>query len=78
MERSYEIKNTLAVLPPSKPNDTMHLEVNVISWYGADPKIDIRRWTDDRSKMSKGISLTVKELETIVKELGGEINGITI
>jgi hypothetical protein len=36
-------------------------EVNLISWNGADPKIDIRRWNSDHSKMSKGLTLSVEE-----------------
>lgn len=37
------------------------LEVNVVSWNGRDPKVDIREWDSDHSKMSKGITLTEKE-----------------
>lgn len=36
-------------------------EVNLVSWNGSDPKIDIRRWNEDYSKCSKGITLTVEE-----------------
>ncbi|MBR2539784.1 MAG: hypothetical protein IKE85_02995 [Mogibacterium sp.] len=43
-------------------------EVNLISWSGAEPKIDIRDWSPDHSKMGKGISLTREELDKL-KEL---------
>lgn len=74
MNRQYEIKETLPVLPPSKEGDLYHLEVNLISWYGADPKIDIRRWTEDRSKMTKGISLTPDEFQKTINEAGGKLH----
>lgn len=43
-------------------------EINLISWGGAEPKIDIRDWSPDHSKMGKGISLTTQEIEKL-KEL---------
>ena len=43
-------------------------EINLVSWGGAEPKIDIRDWSPDHSKMGKGISLTQEEVEKI-KEL---------
>ena len=43
-------------------------EINLISWSGGEPKIDIRDWSPDHSKMGKGISLTTDEIEKL-KEL---------
>ena len=43
-------------------------EINLISWGGAEPKIDIRDWSPDHSKMGKGITLTAEEIEKL-KEL---------
>ena len=43
-------------------------EVDLISWGGAEPKIDIRDWSPDHSKMGKGITLTAEEIEKL-KEL---------
>lgn len=43
-------------------------EVHLISWSGAEPKIDIRDWSPDHSKMGKGITLTTEEIEKL-KEL---------
>ena len=73
MEFSYEITREVGVLS-EKPNGWRR-EVNMISWNGADPKIDIRDWAPEHSKMSKGISLTYEEalelselLKTVVNE----------
>ena len=43
-------------------------EINLVSWKGAEPKIDIRDWSPDHSKMGKGITLTKEEIEKL-KEL---------
>ena len=40
-------------------------EVNLVSWSGAEPKIDIRDWSPDHSKMGKGISLSVEEAQKL-------------
>jgi len=71
MEKQYEIIKSLAELPANE-GDKYHLEVNLISWYGNEPKIDIRRWTEDHSKMTKGITLTEEEFEQIIK--GGKLD----
>ncbi len=38
------------------------LELNLISWNEKPAKYDIRKWTNGREKMSKGITLTREEL----------------
>ena len=40
----------------------MTLELNIVSWNGRKPKYDIRRWNDDHTSMSKGITLTESEV----------------
>lgn len=67
----YEIVKEIMVLPSDKE---FHTEVNLISWNGNDPKVDIRRWTKDREKMSKGICLTEEEFKAIVEKYGGTYN----
>ena len=34
-----------------------HLELNLIEWGDNEPKYDFRRWNEDRSRMTKGITL---------------------
>lgn len=41
-------------------------ELNRISWNGASPKYDIREWSEDHTKMSKGITLTDAEMENLI------------
>ena len=64
---SYEIKDTFGVCGFGGGN--WATELNLISWNGAAPKYDIRKWTDDHEKMGKGISLTKSELEGLYELL---------
>lgn len=44
--------------------------LNLISWNGGKPKLDIRSWNEDMSRMGKGISLS----ENDAKDLAGLLN----
>lgn len=63
---SYEIVKEILSVPKRQESDTYHKEVNLISWYGKDPKLDIRAWMDGREKKGKGVALTVREAKYIV------------
>lgn len=41
-------------------------ELNLVSWNGAAPKFDIREWDTEHEHMTKGITLTEKEIRAIV------------
>lgn len=45
------------------------VEVNIGSWNGGKPKIDIRAWSDESDTCSKGIRLTDKEAKELMKVL---------
>ncbi|MDO4393573.1 MAG: PC4/YdbC family ssDNA-binding protein [Bacillota bacterium] len=55
----YEIIEHLGTL--TEPAKGWAKEINIISWNGNDPKIDIRGWKEDHTKMTKGITLTQEE-----------------
>lgn len=67
----YEILDNLGVFFTSKNGWTK--EINIISWNGAEGKVDIRSWSPDHSRMGKGISLTAEEFKAL-KELASEID----
>lgn len=60
---SFEITQHFGVLSQSKGGWT--LELNQVSWGGREPKYDIRSWSPDHQKMSKGITLNQDELNTL-------------
>ena len=49
-------------------------EMNIISWNGRKPKVDIRDWDENNEKMGKGLTLTKEELKT----LKGLLNSLDI
>lgn len=73
---SFEIKETILSLPKKSETDVYHTELNIVSWFGKEPKLDIRGWSDDHEKMTKGISLTEDEFIKIARagleKLGGK------
>ena len=69
-EFRYEITERIAVLSTNASG--WERQLNMISWNGKDPKYDIRDWSPDGSKMSKGISMTRDEL-VILKDILNEL-----
>lgn len=70
-EVEYEIIQTIGVIG-KETEKGWQKEVNLISWNGAEPKVDIRAWRADHQKMSKGITLTKQEaieVAGILKEI---------
>ena len=51
MNIEYELIETYGVFDQTASGWTR--EVNLISWNGKEPKIDIRTWSPDHSKSSK-------------------------
>lgn len=58
---TYEIREHITTLNTTKDDWTR--EVNVVAWNGGNPKIDIREWSPDHSRMTRGITLTEKEAQ---------------
>ncbi len=68
-EFTYKIVENLGTLSETAKGWTK--EINLISWNGREPKLDIREWAPDHEKMGKGITLTEDEAQEIVKILSG-------
>lgn len=49
-------------------------EVNLVSWNGKLPKVDIREWNEDHSTMTKGVTLTDEEAENVAMILHNYIS----
>ena len=64
---TFEIKKHLGTISNRTTNagEVWNREVNVVSWNGNKPKIDIREWSEDHVRMSKGITLTAEEAEKL-------------
>jgi len=64
-QTQFEIIETIFQFPTSD-NAMYRKELNLIRWFGKEPKLDIRGWNEDHTKMTKGISLTDEEFELLV------------
>ena len=62
----YEIIKRIGNLSESSRGWTK--ELNIISWNGGVPKLDIRDWAPEHEKMGKGVTLSEDEIEKL-KEL---------
>ena len=66
-EIKYEVVETIAVL--SEGNKGWKKELNLISWNGREPKYDIRDWSEDHTKMGKGVTLSLSELQVLKESI---------
>ena len=67
MAFSYDVVKHIGVIGENNMGWTK--EINIISWNGMPPKYDIREWSPDRERMSKGITLTEEEMKIVIKIL---------
>ena len=67
MEFTYEVVETICVL--SEQNNGWKKELNLVSWNNREPVYDIRTWSPDHSKMGKGVTLTLDEMNALKETL---------
>lgn len=68
---TFEILKTFGVL--SEERGGWKKELNLVSWNGRAPKLDIRDWAPDHEKMGKGITLTKEEAKKLIDLLQGAL-----
>jgi len=66
----FEIVENIGVIGGSKKGWSK--EVNLVSWNGRAPKIDIREWDENHEKMGKGITLSEEEYEKLKEILAND------
>lgn len=67
----FDIEKHITVL--QEESNGWRKELNMVSWNNRDAKFDIRSWSEDHSKMSKGITLTKEEVERLLLGLQSEL-----
>lgn len=70
-ELKFEIVEHVGVI--SENDKGWKKELNLVSWNERDAKYDLRDWSDDHTRMSKGITLTEDELVKLKELLNTEI-----
>ena len=64
-EIKFEIVKELGVIAESTRGWTK--ELNLVSWNDTPPQFDIRDWSPDHSRMSKGISSSEEGMQKLVE-----------
>ena len=70
-ELKFEIVEHVGVL--SENDKGWKKELNLVSWNEREAKYDLRDWSDDHTRMSKGITLTEDEVIKLKELLNNEI-----
>ncbi len=65
----YEMLRTIAVL--SESSKGWRKEISVVNWNDRGPKLDIREWSPNYERMSKGLTLTRDEALCLQEALTG-------
>lgn len=70
MEVTFEIMEHIGVIDTYENREMpWSKECNIVSWNGGPAKIDIRDWSSDHERMSRGITLTEEQAEKLAKAL---------
>jgi hypothetical protein len=64
---THDIHKNYGVL--SEERNGWKKELNLVSWNGRNPKLDIRDWAPDHEKMGKGITLSKEEAAKLLELL---------
>lgn len=67
-ELKFEIVRRLGLL--SEGGRGWRKELNIVAWNEREPKLDIREWSEDHSRMGRGVTLTREEGERLHDYLG--------
>ena len=59
-EVTFEIKEFIGALDTANDNGWRR-ELNLVSWNGGAPKLDIREWSPDHTRMSRGITMSEEQ-----------------
>ena len=66
-ELKFEIVKNIGVL--SKSDKGWSKELNMVKWGDYAPKYDLRDWSEDHTRMGKGITLTEDEVKNLKETL---------
>ena len=73
-EVTYEVVEEIGVLSESATG--WRKELNVVAWNGGQGKYDIREWSPQHDRMSRGITLNEQEMRAIVDLLRRRARGM--
>ncbi len=68
-EFKYDVIAELGDIRSPEDGKGWATRVKIISWNGGEPKVDIRQWKADNSRMGKGVSIHPDDIEPLIKIL---------
>lgn len=68
MDKKFKIKEHITDLSDANSKGWKK-ELNLVSWYGAEPKYDIRSWSESHKDCSKGVTLSYEEIALLGEAL---------
>ena len=68
----FEVVENVGVL--SQKSNGWKRELNFVSWNEREPKMDIRDWNPEHTRMGKGITLTEEEARILYELLKEEFD----
>ena len=66
-EIKFEIVRKIGMLSESPTG--WRKELNIVAWNEREPKLDIREWAEDHTRMSKGVTLSRDEAAKLYEYL---------
>ena len=70
MSFKFEIVENLGIL--SEKSNGWRKELNYVSWNERDARLDIREWSPDHTRMSKGVTFSEDEAKILLAILEDE------
>ncbi len=67
-EIKFEIVRKLGLLSESARG--WRKELNIVAWNDREPKLDIREWAEDHSRMGRGVTMTREEVGRLYEYIG--------
>jgi len=64
----YEIVRKLGTL--SDGERSWRKELNIVAWNDREPRLDIREWSEDHSRMGRGVTMSPDEAGRLYEYLG--------
>lgn len=58
-EIKFDIVRRLGTL--AEGNRSWRKELNLVAWNDREPKLDLREWNEDHTRMGKGVTMTREE-----------------
>lgn len=75
-EVTFEITKRIGVIKTYESGWSK--EINMVSWNGNPPKVDIRDWSEEHDKMSRGITFTKDEFRKMIEVTKEKMPGLMV